>query len=408
MKKKSICSFILAITLIANCGISAYAADTTTQTTKKEVAVTTSTTQKQVQQQQPQMNMDIKTDSTDINQQYSASPNSMGNTMASFNFNAMSAQNFTLPEMSGFTSEADMQEKYDKMIAGFTNFGFGKQASLPQNSGYSQSIVQSFSDQFGTGLASDFKTCQLTFDPNTVFNEAATKRNQLFGNLKNDKTYNLVQSNFNISGVMAKINSVQLNPNDVKTELSSPDSLEWKIRGSMDSKYNDYSYDFKSEKEDSKYGFENQLTKVDIVKTKLSDQGNDWFRARNSTADLRQSGVSIYTDKISDGEADFRGTTQSLNKTAQSMASALGDDDEHAKQYTMNKLFGDISPQKISEGTELAQTNEAIRRLKEEANSVHGFLDSITKPATDGLDDMLPDRVTRQDLQKNRYLGISG
>lgn len=391
MKKKSICSFILAITLIANCGISAYAADTTTQTTKKEVAVTTSTTQKQVQQQQTQMNMDIKTDSTDINQQYSASPNSMGNTMASFNFNAMSAQNFTLPEMSGFTSEADMQEKYDKMIAGFTNFGFGKQASLSQNSGYSQSIVQSFSDQFGTGLASDFKNCQLTFDPNTVFNEAATKRNQLFGNLKNDKTYNLVQSNFNISGVMAKINSVHLDPNDVKTEVSSPDSLEWKIRGAMDSKYNDYSDEFKYEKEDKKYDFQDQLTKVDMVKTRLSDQGDEWFRARNSTADLRRDGASMYMDKITDGESDFRGTTQALNKTAQNMASALGDDDEHAKRYTVDSLFGDLSVNKMTDATEMAQANKKINAIKELAKN---------SPMAKSIEEQLPDKITRQNKDK--------
>lgn len=387
MKKKSICSFILAFILVANSGISAYAVDTTTKITKKEAAVTTSTTQEQLSQQQTQMNMDIKTDSTNINQQNTTSPDSMGNMMTNFNFNAMSAQNFTLPEMSGFTSEADMQEKYDKMIAGFTNFGFGKQASLPQNSGYSQSIVQSFSDQFGTGLASDFKNYQLTFDPNTVFNEAAAKRNQLFGNLKNDKTYNLVQNNFNISGVMAKINSIHLDPNDVQTEVSSPDSLEMKIRGSIDSKYNDYSADFNFEKEDKKYDFQDQLTKVDMVKTKLGDQGDEWFKARNSTADLRRDGASMYMDKITDGESDFRGTTQALNKAAQGMAMFLGDDEQHAKNYTLNGLFNDISPQKMNEANDINQANKNLQTIKE--------LSKYNKMYK-SMSDQLPDQITRQ------------
>lgn len=395
MKKKSICSFILAFILVANSGISAYAVDTTTKITKKEAAVTTSKTQEQLSQQQTQMNLDIKTDSTNINQQNTTSPDSMGNMMT--NFNAMSAQNFTLPEMSGFTSEADMQEKYDKMIAGFTNFGFGKQASLPQNSGYSQSIVQSFSDQFGTGLASDFKNYQLTFDPNTVFSEAAAKRNQLFGNLKNDKTYNLVQSNFNISGVMAKINSIHLDPNDVQTEVSSPDSLEMKIRGSIDSKYNDYSADFNFEKENKKYDFQDQLTKVDMVKTKLGDQGDEWFKARNSTADLRRDGASMYMDKITDGESDFRGTTQALNKAAQGMAMFLGDDEQHAKNYTLNGLFNDISPQKMNEANDINQANKNLQTIKELSKNNKMFK---------SMSDQLPDQITRQNKEHlNDYGG---
>ena len=395
MKKKSICSFILAFILVANSGISAYAVDTTTKITKKEAAVTTSKTQEQLSQQQTQMNLDIKTDSTNINQQNTTSPDSMGNMMT--NFNAMSAQNFTLPEMSGFTSEADMQEKYDKMIAGFTNFGFGKQASLPQNSGYSQSIVQSFSDQFGTGLASDFKNYQLTFDPNTVFSEAAAKRNQLYGKLKNDKTYNLVQSNFNIREKKKKINSIHLDPNDVQTEVSSPDSLEMKIRGSIDSKYNDYSADFNFEKENKKYDFQDQLTKVDMVKTKLGDQGDEWFKARNSTADLRRDGASMYMDKITDGESDFRGTTQALNKAAQGMAMFLGDDEQHAKNYTLNGLFNDISPQKMNEANDINQANKNLQTIKELSKNNKMFK---------SMSDQLPDQITRQNKEHlNDYGG---
>jgi hypothetical protein len=157
---------------------------------------------------------------------------------AGFDYSEFTSQKFSLPDMTNISSAADMKEEYAEMIAGLSMYGFGQQATLPDNSGYALNAIGSFKDAFGNGLKSEFTPyTEFTFDNKAVFEEFSTNRDTLFSSARNSTGYYEISQMMNISDAW---DSFSYNKWKIGSDNISPELLDF---GSLEAKVHTYADD---------------------------------------------------------------------------------------------------------------------------------------------------------------------
>lgn len=203
---------------------------------------------------------------------------------AGFDYSEFTSQKFSLPDMTNISSAADMKEEYAEMIAGLSMYGFGQQATLPDNSGYALNAIGSFKDAFGNGLKSEFTPyTEFTFDNKAVFEEFSTNRDTLFSSARNSTGYNEISQMMNISDAWDSFsyNKWKIGSDNISPELLDFGSLEAKVHTYADDEIGSFKNDFdgqKGEKTGAEEKYYRKKQKVMDLETELKESVDQDFQ----------------------------------------------------------------------------------------------------------------------------------
>ena len=200
---------------------------------------------------------------------------------AGFNYSDFTSQKFSLPDMSTISSEADMKEQYAEMVSGLSKYGFGQQAVLPDNSGYTLNAIGSFKEAFGDGLKSGFTPyTEFTFDNQAVFADFNANRDALFSSAKMSTGYNEISQMMNISGAWSSFSDCKnkIDPDSIDPGLLGFNTLKNTVDSYAISGIDELKNGFTGSETLTVSNFETRKQEVEDMKTEMKKTADDEFQ----------------------------------------------------------------------------------------------------------------------------------